>query len=174
LVPGNNRIRLEADMDAEGLSNIDNLTIIGAGLAATPCDMANDTDINPADYYVAPDGDDDNPGNIDEPFATMAHAQSVAEAGDTVYFRNGECTYDSSTDAVGVLLDKNGLPGYPIHYVAYPGEQPIFDFFGMSASERLYGIRVTADWIHIRGLELRLEFRHFFVTRRRSALPAAI
>jgi hypothetical protein len=40
-------------------------------------------------YYVSPDGADDNPGTIDQPFATLAMAGSVLQPGDTCYLREG-------------------------------------------------------------------------------------
>ena len=39
--------------------------------------------------YVAPGGSDSAAGTQAAPWATIAHAQSVAQAGDTVYFRGG-------------------------------------------------------------------------------------
>ena len=108
-----------------------------------------------ATFYVAPNGSDTNPGTEMQPFATIAQGQTAAAPGDTVYIRGGEYIYNSSTAAVGVLFNKSGAANQRINYWAYPGEKPIFDFFGMNAQARLYGFRVTGSWLHFRGLELR-------------------
>jgi hypothetical protein len=108
-----------------------------------------------ATFYVAPSGSDTNPGSEMQPFATIAQGQTAASPGDTVYIRGGEYIFNSSTAAVGVLFNKSGAQNQRINYWAYPGEKPIFDFFGMNAQARLYGFRVTGSWLHFRGLELR-------------------
>ena len=40
-------------------------------------------------YYVAPTGDDANPGTLDYPWQTIQHAADILVAGDTVYIRAG-------------------------------------------------------------------------------------
>jgi hypothetical protein len=109
-----------------------------------------------ATYYVAPTGNDSNPGTLEQPFATMARGQQAAAAGDTVYFRGGTYRYTSSTDANGVSLNKSGASGRRINYWAYQTEIPIFDYSGMTAATRITGIRVTASYIHLKGLEIKL------------------
>lgn len=107
-------------------------------------------------YYVAPTGNDSNPGSLDEPFLTMARGQQAASAGDTVYFRGGTYLFTSSTEANGVSLNKSGSSGNRIQYWAYEDEIPVFDFSGMTALSRITGLRVTASWIHLKGLEIKL------------------
>ncbi|WP_199044471.1 right-handed parallel beta-helix repeat-containing protein, partial [Glycomyces salinus] len=113
-------------------------------------------------YYVAPDGNDGAAGTQAAPWRSFAHAQSVAEPGDTVYFRGGTYSYtdaawncSSRTDRVSaILLDKSGSSGNPITYAAHPGETPVFDFSGMNDDCRIKGIEVTASRIHLKGLEI--------------------
>lgn len=113
-------------------------------------------------YYVAPNGSDSAAGTRAAPWATFAHAQDVAQAGDTVYFRGGTYTYTHADTACtsqtarvdAVTLDKSGTPGSPIGYFAYPGEKPVLDFSHMTDDCRIKGLDVTGDWIHLRGLEL--------------------
>ena len=100
------------------------------------------------------------------PFASWAKAQSVAAAGDTVYFRGGRYKYTDATktctstsDTVNaVVLNKSGASGNPINYFAYPGEKPVFDFSGINDTSkyncRQAGVRVEASWLHLKGLEL--------------------
>lgn len=116
-----------------------------------------------ATYYVAPNGSDNASGTVTAPFASWAKAQSAVSAGDTVLFRAGLYTY---TKAIGtcsgqtgnvncVSLDKSGSSGKLIHYMAYPGEQPVFDFFKVTNDCRIRGVYVPGSWIHLKGLELR-------------------
>jgi len=107
------------------------------------------------DFYVAPDGDDDNPGTLDSPFGSVERAQTAASAGDTVLIRGGVYMFVGRADTIGVELTKSGAPDNPIRYFAYPGETPTFDLFGLTPNGRVTGIDVHGNWIHIRGLEVR-------------------
>ncbi|MEV0400108.1 right-handed parallel beta-helix repeat-containing protein [Actinoallomurus sp. NPDC050550] len=114
-------------------------------------------------YYVAPTGNDSAAGTQAAPWATVAHAQSVVTAGDTVYLRGGTYAYthaDSScksqTDKVdAITLNKSGSSGSLINYLAYPGEKPVFDFSRMTDDCRIKGFDVTGNWIHLKGLEVK-------------------
>jgi len=116
-----------------------------------------------ATYYVAPTGSDTAAGSQTAPWATIAHAQSVAAAGDTVYFRAGTYSYTAGTTTCssqtatinGVVLNKSGQSGRLIQYWAYPGEIPVFDFAGIKDSCRVKGFDVTGSWIHLKGLEVK-------------------
>ncbi len=113
-------------------------------------------------YYVSPSGKDSAAGTIDAPWATIGHAQTVAQAGDTVYFRAGKYVYTaglktcaSGTDTINaILLSSGGKSGAPIKYWAYPGEIPVFDFSGIKDSCRVTGFRVTGSWMYFKGLEV--------------------
>lgn len=109
-----------------------------------------------ATYFVAVDGNDANQGTLDRPFATIARGQQAASPGDTVQLRGGTFRFQSNSAANGVVLNKSGTSGKPITYAAYEAEVPVFDFSGMTASERITGIRVTASWIHLKGIEVKL------------------
>lgn len=118
-------------------------------------------------YYVASTGSDQNPGSEGAPFATWGKAQSAVGPGDTVYFRGGRYRYtDATADCGGstsatvnaVVLSKSGSPDKPIRYWAFPGEKPVFDFSGITDKSRYNcrqaGVRVTASYLHLKGLEL--------------------
>lgn len=116
-----------------------------------------------ATWYVAPDGSDAAAGTVSAPFASWAKAQTAVSAGDTVLFRAGTYKYakttttcKSQTDNVNcVVLDKSGSSGKMIHYMAYQGEQPVFDFFDIKDDCRIRGVYVPGSWIHLKGLELK-------------------
>jgi hypothetical protein len=115
-----------------------------------------------ADYFVAPDGSDSNPGSLERPFATITKAQAAAAPGDTVYFRGGKYVVTSDqihTPLMGVAahvfdITKSGKANAPIRYFAYQDEHPVFDFSAVKPGPRVYAFVVTADWVHFRGLEV--------------------
>jgi hypothetical protein len=100
-----------------------------------------------ADLFVAPapTGSDSNAGTEAAPLASIAKAQTLAKAGDTVFLRGGTYAYTKGTSTcasgtatiTGVTLDKSGTSGTPINYFAYPGEKPVFDFDGIRDSCRI-------------------------------------
>lgn len=115
-----------------------------------------------ATYYVSPTGSDTAAGTLAAPWKSIAKAQAVAVAGDTVYFRGGTYAYTagvntciSTTSTVNAInLSKSGASGNPIRYWAYPNETPVFDFSPMKDNCRVKGFNVTAGWLHLRGLEV--------------------
>ncbi|MBN1296943.1 right-handed parallel beta-helix repeat-containing protein, partial [bacterium] len=64
-----------------------------------------------ADYYVAPDGNDENPGSAGAPWATLQHAADTAVSGDTIHVRAGQY-------AQTVRFTRAGAPGALIRCVA--------------------------------------------------------
>jgi hypothetical protein len=118
--------------------------------------------VDAATFYVAPSGDDKAAGTVEAPWQSFAHAQSMARPGDTVYFRGGRYAYTAATSACAtrraivsaIVLDKSGEDGKPIRYWAYAGEVPVFDFTQMKDDCRVKGVEVSADWIHLKGLEV--------------------
>ncbi len=81
------------------------------------------------DYYVSPNGSDSNPGSIDKPFQTVAHARDTIRRGGslkkqpiTVYLREG--TYYLN-DPLVFSAEDSGTPNAPVTYSAYKGEKVI-------------------------------------------------
>ena len=70
-------------------------------------------------YYVAPSGSDSAAGTQTAPWASIAHAQTVVQPGDTVYFRGGTYTYthansscrSQTADVDAITLNKSGSSG---------------------------------------------------------------
>jgi hypothetical protein len=65
-------------------------------LLGAPCPQPSAAPAAPVDapmggmiYYVAPTGNDDNPGSLDYPWRTIQKAANTLVAGDTVYIRAG-------------------------------------------------------------------------------------
>ncbi len=115
-----------------------------------------------AEFFVAPTGDDTNPGTLEKPFATIQHAQVAVSPGDTVYIRGG--TYMMKENQIArkeriwasvTFLDKSGTPEKRINYWAYEKERPVFDFSQVKpVGMRIDAFHVTGSWLHLKGLEV--------------------
>ena len=127
------------------------------GLMAITTGLLGTVSLAASEFYVAPGGDDNNPGTIDLPFASIGQGQQAAAAGDTVWLRGGVYEFSAGlgASANAVYFNKSGTPGQRINYWAYQDETPVFDFFNYLPVERIRGFRVDADWLHFKGLELR-------------------
>jgi hypothetical protein len=123
-------------------------------------------------YYVAPNGNDSNPGTIDAPFATInkAHDNDALQPGDTIYLRGG--TYFPSEQAV---FRKKGNATNYIHIKSYPKEFPLINGKNIpegninSTSKPTWVFNKTAYWkiqgpIHLtngRGAGVEIEGSQF-------------
>ncbi|HEY4111231.1 right-handed parallel beta-helix repeat-containing protein [Puia sp.] len=116
----------------------------------------------PSTFYVAPDGNDKNPGTKSQPFATIQKAQTHIHPGDTVYLRGGtyrltdaDITRSIRLYACVSLLDKSGDPGKYLNYFAYPGETPVFNYEAVKPKDqRVAAFYVTGSYIHLKGFEV--------------------
>lgn len=85
-------------------------------LALLLCPLA----LSAATVFVAPNGDDANPGTLAAPFRTIQHGVDLLQPGDTCYVREG--TYRET-----VTLTGKGEVGKPLRVCAYPGERVVLD-----------------------------------------------
>jgi hypothetical protein len=69
-------------------------------------------------YYVAPDGDDANPGTVEKPWKTLGKASSSVKPGDTVLIKAGEYT-GSRPGRSAWRVDKAGTADAPITFKAF-------------------------------------------------------
>ena len=91
-----------------------------------------------ADYYVSPSGNDANNGtSVSSAWRTIAKANAVLRAGDTLYMRGGEYVDDP------IVPSASGRSGSPIVYTAYQNERPVL------TSNRVLGL---ADAILLRNI----------------------
>lgn len=104
-----------------------------------------------ANYFVAPDGSDNNPGTESKPFKTMRKAGEMATSpGDTVYIRGG--VYGGGWDA-HLSPQASGTAQAPITFRAYPGELPILD--GTELEDNGSGVEPTEVAVsHVRFMGL--------------------
>lgn len=95
-------------------------------------------------YYIAINGDNNNPGNEALPWRTLNHAVYALNAGETVLVKNG--TYQES-----LYINKSGSPGKPITYKAYPGHVPKIEI----SQKQLEGILIQGvSYINVEGFEV--------------------
>jgi hypothetical protein len=80
-------------------------------------------------FYVAPSGNDANPGSLARPWRTIRRAARTLIAGDTVYIRNG--TYRERVVPENSGTDAN----HPICYASYPRETAILDGTGIAVPD---------------------------------------
>lgn len=117
----------------------------------------------PSVYFIAPSGDDNNSGTIDDPWATLSYANSQVKPGDTVYIRGGTYLvpadstdrFESNLFARVIYFDKSGTDAKPIRYWAYEDETPVFDFSQVKPDGwRVYAFAIFADWLHFKGIHV--------------------
>ncbi|MEV0536797.1 RICIN domain-containing protein [Kitasatospora sp. NPDC050463] len=84
-----------------------------------------------ATYYVAPGGDDANPGTVTAPFKTLQHARDVVRTvnsnmtGDIYVYLHGGNYPVSST--ISFTSADSGTNGHHVVYAAYQGEKPVLN-----------------------------------------------
>jgi parallel beta-helix repeat protein len=96
-------------------------------------------------YYVAPDGNDSNPGTESLPWKTLAKAASTATAGVTVFIKQG--TYNERLVPVN-----SGTPAAPITFTSYPGDSVTISGVGIKFPSGQSGDKWWSGLIHIEGL----------------------
>lgn len=131
-------------------------------------------------YYVAPTGDDDNPGTFSLPWKTWGKAfnATIVKPGDTVYFRGGIYLKDitdgeenwympsRSIGGTGYNISRRGTADYFVNYWAYPndvaiGNFPILDCINNTPLSSLangyqhYGICSNVSYCYFKGLIIR-------------------
>lgn len=113
-------------------------------------------------YFIAINGNDSNSGTLDSPFATINKAQSLVEAGDTVYIRGG--VYKVTEEQVmkykniwGLVFDleKSGTKDKRICYFGYPNERPIFDMSAVRPTDkRVIAFYAKGSYLHFKNFEV--------------------
>jgi hypothetical protein len=126
------------------------------GVCPASCSAKRDADCpEKADYYVAPDGDDANAGDLAHPFKTLNRAHEVATPGTLVYFREG--TYHPrDPERNGTSLEGiDGRADAMIRFWAYPGERVVFDFSTLEDNQYpLRAIMFSGHYWHWKGFDV--------------------
>ncbi len=90
-----------------------------------------ETTVQAADFYISPSGNDTNAGTEDNPFATLPRARdavrqlktTVVDRDIKVLIRGGNYYLD---ETVVFTVEDSAPDEHRIHYMAYPGEAPVF------------------------------------------------
>ena len=101
----------------------------------------------PSIYFVATDGDDNNPGTESLPWKTITRAANTLVAGDTVYIKSG--TYNER-----VIPQNSGSAGKYITYSAYPGDTVIIDGSDIALPDWAGLFQIDTDYIKVSGLKI--------------------
>lgn len=101
-----------------------------------------------ANLFIAPDGNDNNDGSVQRPFASFSKASEIAKAGDVVYVFGGE--YNITTPQT---IASSGTKDAIIAYRAYNEEVPMLNGEGLT-DDNAAMLEVAGSHIEISGLEL--------------------
>ena len=103
-----------------------------------------------ASYYVAPTGNDSNPGTQSAPWRTIQHAADTVHPGSTVYVRGG--VYE---ELVRINVSGNANDGF-ITFQSYPGETVVLDAIHSTPQGRLGVLTIQNEsYVRIEGFEIR-------------------
>jgi hypothetical protein len=97
--------------------------------------------------YCAPGALSTGAGTKADPMAFATAVNKSIVGGDSVIVRGGTYTFNST-----IRISKPGSAGNLLHIVAYPGEQPIFDFSAQAYDSANQGILLQKDYIHFKGI----------------------
>ena len=100
--------------------------------------------------YIATDGDDTNPGTIEQPYASFEKAISAVLPGDTIFVRGG--VYNL-TSTITISYLKSGVDTAFCVMTAYQQEEPLLDYSAQAFGSR--GISLRAFYWHIIGLQIK-------------------
>jgi hypothetical protein len=127
---------------------------VDVGVAPPPVDAGGPTRAVPGapEYWIAPTGNDANPGTQALPFFSATKAVTLVRTGmpSTIWVLPGTYPY-----AVTVQLTTPGTPAAPFNIKAVAGARPIFNFaLQPRNTSNLRGIDINGDWWHITGIEV--------------------
>ena len=106
--------------------------------------------IEKAAFYIAPNGNDNNKGDITQPFATLTKAWTVIASGDLVYMRGGTYRFSSNVELNG----KDGTAGNLTKIWAYPGEKPIIDYSHKTWAGGTFALNLYPSYLHLKGIRV--------------------
>lgn len=101
-----------------------------------------------AQLFVAPWGNNRNPGSRSLPLRSLGHAAKLAVPGAVVMIRGG--VYRSAQ-----RINHGGKANRPIEFVPWPGEKPVFDGRSIAMPKSFGLIQVNASHLIFDGIEIR-------------------
>ncbi len=144
---------------------------------------------NATTYYVATNGNDNNNGTINQPFATWQKGINEAYPGDTIFVRGGVYYLTGNDPFVEVNPQRwpvgqgrTGTKANPICFWAYPpdyeaGNYPILDCHNAretaGTNYSCFGFNAVEYW-HIKGITVRNAYQRGVATRRPQGFGATL
>ena len=125
------------------------------------------------DFYVATDGDDGHAGTIDAPFATVEQGETAASPGDTVYIRGGVYPSAGTTGRSASRLPRAARRASRSTTSPTPARADLRSVRAARRRQRVTGLDVHCNYIHLRGLEVR-GVRQLMSATRGACASAAI
>lgn len=104
------------------------------------------TPVFAGNYFMAPTGNNSNNGSLQAPWATLSHAVTKAQPGDTIFVRGG--TYGEGEIWIRREYGMGGRDGKYVTIAAYRGEAPVF-------TNGSRGLIVDASYVRVIGLDFR-------------------
>ncbi len=143
--------RVPAELEYDKTSGVGSLKLEWSGpdLARQPVPQARlFTSASPAPapgqtFYVAPNGDNGNPGSEARPWASIDKAVNTLTPGQTVLVKNGTYINDY------MFITRSGTPGRPITFRAYPGDRPVVRISTDNGGATMQG----ASYINLEGFD---------------------
>ena len=101
--------------------------------------------------FVAPSGNDSNPGTISAPLLNLSTAINQVKLGDTIFVRGGTFNYNAT-----ISISKSGTSTSRYYIFAYKNERPILDFSSQVVGGSNRGFRLSnASYWYIKGLDIK-------------------
>jgi hypothetical protein len=119
-----------------------------------------------SNYFVASNGNDENPGTEQSPWRSITKAANIMVAGDIVYVKQG--IYNEK-----VIVQNSGSSGKYITFAAFPGDIVTIDGAGISLPN-WYGLVniLGKNYINISGFKvINSEFSGIFVSKDDNRTP---
>jgi hypothetical protein len=121
------------------------------------------------EVWVAPDGNDSNPGTMASPMKTVCDSvnkvgacyklcpssYSCPASGGTIWMRGGTYTYTNKID-IGAI--RAGTASANMNIFAAPGEKPVFDASGLPTDALTttgIAMHIKGSYWHVKGLEIK-------------------
>lgn len=103
-------------------------------------------------YFVDPNGNDSNVGDINHPFKTIGYAVGIVVAGDTIYVRGGTYTYTGSSSAITLPAKTGSSETNRCSLIGYNDERPLLDFSAMTGTAA-DGLKINGSYWYVKGLD---------------------
>lgn len=106
-------------------------------------------DLTIAQIYVATNGNDTNPGTIEQPLKTIPAAVTLAQAGDTIFVRGGVYALSAT-----ITINKNGTATDNFYLFAFQNERPVLDFTTQPYGSSNRGINLYGNYWYVKGIDI--------------------